>query len=502
MIEIEKTPREECGLFALYLHPTLASNNIVDQTLDPALKNQNRGEESAGISVSDGFSVWHPLKRMGKIPSLYEDYKELKKVNGGYHGYIAVVHNRYSTTGLPNLENTSPFRAETALGAFTASLNGNITNAAELKASLMKEGVEFASTTDSEVVTALIAQSPGNSWQEKVREALTRLEGAFCLVITTKDAVLAARDRNGIHPLSIAYFEVDGKECFAVSSETAAFSKLLGAVEHVEDVLPGELVEIKDSQMTKSRFITDSEEAFCKLELVYLMRQESRFEGRQLAAIRRHLGRRLARTCPPPPGADLVTCIPESAGPASRGYAEESRFPWEETLTKDRNGTLGVGSRGFMNPTPSGRKKVGENYGALDTVIDKKIVVVDDSIIGGTTARAVVEIYKRFIGELKNRGAKEVHLRIVLSQVIGFCPYGVDIDEKRYLIAKEFAQNVDEIAREIGADSLAFLPLGEFQEGINEVVGRKVGLCQGCTTGVYPQPVSRADKLIFESEIK
>lgn len=505
-IEVDK-PKEECGVFGIYLDPFLANNKIVELALDSALDGQHRGEESAGICVSDGCGLWPPIKRMGLIKDLYNDYEKGEGSHGGIYGHIAIVHNRYSTTGSSNIENAAPFRFQGDFGVFAVAHNGNITNAAELKLRLKGKGIEFKSTTDSEVIGALIFDAPEDSWGEKITGALRQLEGSFSLVISTRDTLFATRDMHGIRPLSIGVFSLDGKRCFAVSSETSGFSKL--PIEKMRDILPGELVEIKDGEMVATTFAQQTNEAFCGLEFAYLMRPDSRYEGVQIDTLRREFGRRLAIYYPVPSTVDLVTYIPESARPAAEGYAMQisrmqNRYVQSTTtMIKGRYGTLNGAVRGFINPNQSERRKVAkDNYRVFDSVEGLEIVVVDDSIIEATTTKGVVRTYKDSVGQFKNKGVSKVHLRIVFPPVISSCPFGVDIDDKRFLVAREFKQNVGEIVKYIGADSLAYLSVEQFSSGIDDTVGRKVGLCLGCVKGEYPVDKFQANKLIFESEVK
>jgi amidophosphoribosyltransferase len=504
-MELDK-PHEECGIFGLYLHPSLASNDTANLALESALQNQHRGEESAGMIISDGYSVWPAIKTMGLIRDLYGKYKSEKAVNGGIYGHIVNVHNRYSTTGSSIIENAAPYRFESNLGTLGVSHNGNITNAVELKSKLISKGYSFMGTTDSEVIGVLIADSAGETWQEKVYSASQKLQGAFCLVVNTKDKILAVRDRYGFHPLYLGSFGSQDKQCFAVSSETPAI-QMLNPTE-VRMVNPGEIVEIGEEGLTSIDF-AQPDEHFCGLEMAYLMRPDGYFENTQLDTIRRHHGELLAATCPVPKTTDFVTYIPESAKSASEGFANElsqiQNRPVQSvtTMMKGRYGTLKGNVRGFINPDLNTRKSIAStHYYPYDIVEDKEIALVEDSVIAGVTTDDVMKIYRKAVGLFKDRGVRRVHLRVVFPKVISSCPYGIDIDDSRFLIAKEFEQNTEEICKHIGADSLGYLVVDEYGQGVNNAVGRRVNLCLGCTTGVYPESVNETNKLILESEVR
>lgn len=486
-------PREECGVFGLYLDPNLAHNGIVEMALGCALNNQHRGEESCGVCVSDGYSLWPPIKRMGLIKDLYADYKKEKKEHGGLYGQIVIVHNRYSTTGSSNIENAAPFRFDTNLGVMAVAHNGNITNASYLKAELFKKGATFSSTTDSEVIGALISASSGGTWREKIEDALSKLEGSFSLIISTTDKLFAARDRHGIRPLSVGSFSAEDRKCFAVSSETAALTPL--QVEEMWDVEAGELLEIGNCGVEHGRFAPKHESSFCGLEIAYLMRPDSSLRETQMDTIRRFLGGKLAEIYPPTSGVDLVTYIPESSRPAAEGYAQKLGLPTVTSMIKGRYGTLNGSVRGFINPNEKERQGVVRNYHVFDVVKGKDIVLVDDSIIRGNTTRGVIKV-------LKEAGVGKIHLRIIFPPVAGYCPLGTDINEKDFLVAREFGGDISAIAKYIGVDSLGYLTPSQYLLAVSEVIRKDIGLCLGCVTGKYPVENFQTDKLIFEADIK
>ncbi len=500
--------KEECGVFGMWLSPHLASKDIVRFALSQAINNQHRGEESAGMCISDGCCLWPPIKSMGHIKDLYKKYEVEYGRNGGIFGHIANVHNRYSTTGSSNIENAAPFRfeMEEAADSFAVSFNGNITNALELRTEL-SQNYKFSSTTDTEVIGALIAQTPGDCLEEKMIAACGRLEGAFSLVISTRDSLFGVRDGHGIKPLCAAVFEVEGQEgqdCFAISSETCALTKL--KIKKIMEVRPGEIIRIKDGQLTSSFFSSSKEEDICGLEFAYLIRPDSHVKGGegkwyQMEEIRRHLGAYLAEKNPPPRGIDYVTYIPESSKPAAEGFAEELGVPMRTGSLKSRYGDINGSMRWFINPNNVTRgQNARKNYFPFDWVAGQRIVLVDDSVIEGNTTKGVNKILKEEVGLLRNSGVAELHLRIIFPPVIAPCPYGVDIPETRFLVGEEFgSENWKQIAEYLGADSIAYLVPVEFSGGISEAVGRRVGLCMGCTTGNYPTAYIRARKDILET---
>ena len=505
-------PREECGVFGIYFPHEDISKNIVKITLAGALANQHRGEESAGIVVGNGQRISPVFKRMGLVRNLYEAYLHPESEGDSFdrsslEGYIAVAHNRYSTTGSSNILNAGPFSFESDLGQIAVSHNGNITNSEKLKKQLISSGYTFSSTTDSEVIGALIVSSEGITWEEKIINALPQLNGSFSLVVCTKDSLYGIRDRIGNRPLSYAQFRQDGVIGFAISSESVAFDNL--GFDYKREVLPGEMIKINNSEVASSYFVESDEiaPAFCGLEVAYLERPDSRIEGIQLDTIRRSLGGSLAILYPPLDSIDFVTYIPESARSSAEGYAALSAnilgrpVPCITTMIKNRYGTIDGAIRGFIHPDNTTRQRVGlENYHPLDLLIGKKVVVVDDSIIRGNTTAGVVTNIRHYVGDLRNSGAAEVHLRIIFPPVIDFCPLGTDINETDYLIARELEGNIDKIARELDVDSLGYLTPAQFQEGVNRALGYEFKLCLGCTTGDYPVETFQVDKRIFEED--
>lgn len=498
-------PREECGVFGIYFPHRSFREDIIQTTLSGLIANQHRGEESAGIVTANGERVSLPLKRMGLVRGLFREYRGLSEDLKNYlHGHISVSHTRYSTTGSSNIENAAPFLHEDPfMGSIAASHNGNITNAHALKEVLHAKGYTFASTTDSEIIGPLIADSPGETWDEKITAALRRLEGSFSLLLMTKDALYGARDPLGNRPLSFAQFQRDGINGYALSSESPAFDNL--GISYQREVYPGELIKFDKKGMSSVQFTESEKQALCGLEIAYLMRADSRIEGIQLDTIRRLLGGKLAEKHPIPKDVDFITYIPESARSAAEGFSEQMRqlgldVPIRTSMMKNRYGVIGGAIRGFINPNEETRTEVARgNYYPFDLLVGKKIGAVDDSIIRGKTTGGVIQTLKRYVGFLRDSGVAEVHLRIVFPPVIDPCPLGTDINNKDFLVAQKFNSDIDEIAQFLGADSLAYLSPEDYGAVVNEALKREFGLCLGCTTGEYPVGAFRAEKNIFEN---
>lgn len=496
-------PREECGIFGIYFKHPKFYDHIVPATLSGLLTNQHRGEESAGIVVSDGKKLSLPFKRMGLIRELFQDYRQFEKKEERLSGYLSIAHTRYSTTGSSNLANAAPFLfSDPKLGQIAVAHNGNITNADNLRKEI--KNYKFSSSTDSEVIGTLIIYSKGATWDEKIVRALNKLQGSFSLLLLTKDTLYGVRDSIGNRPLSYADFEKDGTVGYALSSESPAFDNL--EIRYQREIKPGELIKFSKGKKKSIKFTKEVAQAFCGLEIAYLMRADSRLEKIQLDTIRRHLGAKLAKTHPIPKKIDYITYIPESAKSSAEGFAEEvSRqtehlIPIRTSMIKGRYGTIYGVIRGFISPDKSLRSQVAHgNYYPFDWLIGKRVVLVDDSIIRGTTTGGVISILRYKVGFLRTNGAKEVHLRIIFPPIIGSCPLGTDINDQDKLIAKELS-NVSEIADYLKVESLEYLTPKEFSQEVNSCLGKEFGLCLGCTTKNYPVASFNADKKIFEKK--
>lgn len=500
----KEKPREECGIFGIYFpHPDFGEKTAID-LITGLHVNQHRGEESAGIVVAGRKHMSEPFKRMGLVKVLKDAYEHAPiEVKNDLNGTIGIGHNRYSTTGSSNIENAAPFKfVSPDLGPVALAHNGNITNADQFRKELCKKGYQFTSTTDSEVIGNLILDSKGANWDEKITKTLKKLEGSFNLVLCTRNALYGARDSLGNRPVSFAEFEKDGVKGYAISSESPAFDDL--GIIYQRELKPGELIKFNQDGVNSSMFEEKTNPAFCGLEIAYLMRPDSRIEKVQLDTIRRNLGEKLAQSQPPPEDIDYITYIPESSRQSAEGYSEKSsqllerNVPVRTSMIKGRYGSVNGSIRGFINPDNNQRESIGKsNYYVMDWVIGKKIVVVDDSIIRGNTTRGVVNTLKQYVGDMKNSGAKEIHLRIIFPKVKYPCPLGTDINDKDFLVAREI-ETVDKIAGYLGSDTLGYLSIEEYQSMVNTVMGKEYPLCLGCTNGRYPIQSYNTNKELFE----
>ena len=391
-------------------------------------------------------------------------------------GVTAIGHTRYSTAGSSSIENAQPVLARTKGGFVALAHNGNLTNAAELRMELEDRGSIFSSTMDSEVIVHRLARSNADSPDDRLAEALCDVEGAFSLIVTIGDTLLAARDPRGWRPL--VFGRLGNAPVFA--SETCALD-IVGAT-YEREVQPGEIIAVDASGVRSSFPMPRRELKRCVFEYVYFARPDSRVFGGSVDRARRALGKRLAREHPAP-DAELVFSVPDSSNSAALGFAEESGLPYELALI--RNHYIG---RTFIQPTQAGRDaKVKVKYNPVREVLEgKKVVMVDDSIVRGTTTRGLVAL-------VRGAGAREVHMRVSSPPVTGPCYYGIDTPSREELIAARLSP--EEIARDLGVDSLGYLSL----EGMLESVpGGPHGFCHACFSGDYPTaPPTDPDKLRF-----
>ena len=470
-------PREECGVIGVWWPgaPVARTTFVGLHAL------QHRGQESAGIAVSDGARL-SLHKRLGLVSSVFDE-ETLHRLDGGDDRsappQAAIGHTRYSTTGSNTLPNVQPVYAETDRGELMLGHNGNLTNARWLRDELGEQGVEFASASDTEVLAKLIAHAPGRTWAQRVDHAFHRATGAYTFTMLTADAMVAARDPIGFRPLALGRLPGGG---WAVASESAALDAM--GAQFVRDVEAGEVITITAAGVDayRSTKAGPDRERLCVFEFVYLARPDSVIDGRLLYEARIEMGRALAREHPA--DADLVIAVPDSAIPAAIGYAEEAGLPYREGLIKSRY----VG-RTFIQPAQAGREEaVRLKFNPLPELLrDKRVVVVDDSIVRGTTTGPIVALLRR-------AGAAEVHVRIHSPEMRHPCYMGVDTGRKGELIASTHA--TDEIRQVIGADSLGFLSR---QGLLTAVGGRTDSRCTACFDGVYPTDVPlELDKLAME----
>lgn len=449
--------REECGLIGIWNHEEAANMAYLG-----LYAQQHRGQEGAGVvSVSGSPGTFHRFKGIGLVSDVFDSCNFAEELPGD----SAIGHVRYTTAGGGGLSNVQPFFSEVSVGPVALAHNGNLTNADILKTQLIKDGAIFNSTSDTEIILHLLARSEaGQPLVENVISSLKQVEGAYSLLFLFKDRLIGVRDPWGVRPLSLAKID-DG---WAIASETCAFD-LIGA-SYVREIAPGELVEIQTGKEPKSYFpFPRVPEAPCIFEYVYFARPDSLIFGRDVYSVRKKLGMELAKESPVE--ADIVVPVPDSGVAAAIGFSQELDIPVEMGLI--RNHYVG---RTFIEPQQSIRDfgvkiKHNPNRGVLQ---GKRIVVIDDSIVRGTTSRKLVNM-------LRDAGAKEVHMRISSPPTVDPCYYGIDTPEKKELIASNMS--VDDIRQFVGVDTLAYLSL----DGLYKAVGSQKGkFCDACFSGNYP----------------
>jgi amidophosphoribosyltransferase len=451
-------PRDECGVFGIYA----PERDVARLAYFSLFALQHRGQESAGIATGSRGGNIMALRDQGLVAQVFDENK-LRSLLGD----MAIGHVRYSTTGSSHWENTQPIvrgdRRELALAH-----NGNLINAVELHAELRERGVSFASTSDSEIIAALLATHPAERIEDAVADVLPRLKGAFSTVVMTNDAVVAFRDPHGLRPLALGVMEGgDGPPAYTVASESCAFD-LIGA-RHLRDVYPGEVITLTEGGF-RTRVVAGSErQAFCVFEYIYFARPDSRMAGTVLQVARGRMGERLWHEAPVE--ADLVIPVPDSGNAAARGLARAAGLPQDDGFIKNR-----YVARTFIQPGQELRKQgLRLKFNPLPEVVaGQRLIVVDDSIVRGNTTRQIVQM-------LRDAGAAEIHLRISAPPIKHPCHYGIDMSTREEMIAHD--RTVDEVAAELGADSLHYLSL----EGVYDAVGTsRETHCDACFTGEYP----------------
>src|ERR1700734_2597929 len=455
--------REECGVVAVHGHPDAAR-----QAYLALYALQHRGQESAGIATADYTNLYN-IKGMGLVADIFTD-----EVLSKLPGELSIGHTRYSTTGDSALLNAQPIRVDSTRGLIAIAHNGNLVNLGTLRTRLEREGAYFQTTSDSEIIVQLIAHSNANSLIEAIADSLRQVSGAFSIVMMTRDRIFAARDPYGFRPLSMGRItNPDGPDTVVFASETCAFDLLRAKYER--DVLPGELVMVPGDEATTRQF-APPQQSSCIFEHVYFARPDSMIYGRWVQESREEMGRQLARESHV--DADLVVPVPDSGVTAAIGYAPESGIPFRFGLI--RNHYVG---RTFIEPSQAIRDfGVKLKLNPVRNLLEgKRIILVDDSIIRGTTSRKIVRM-------VRAAGAKEVHLRISCPPTISPCFYGVDTPSKKDLIAANKA--VAEICKFVEADSLAYLSLVGLTHACTKgepVDGLSPGsFCTACYTGDYP----------------
>jgi len=452
--------KDECGVVAIYAHPeaeTLAYLGL------HAL--QHRGQESAGIASSDGVNI-RVHKAMGLVADIFTE-----EVLAKLRGTLAIGHTRYSTAGDSALMNAQPIMARSHKGTIALAHNGNLVNALEIRTRLETQGSIFHTNSDTEVIVHLMAQSREHTLPEAIADALRQVEGAFSLVMVTPDRILAARDPRGFRPLAMGRIPAAGpdrQDTIVFASETCAFD-LIGA-RYEREVKPGEMVVVGPEGVSSKFYAPAQPQSACIFEHVYFSRPDSLVFGRPVEISREQLGRALAREAPA--DADIVVPVPDSGVSAAMGYAAESGIPFRFGLI--RNHYVG---RTFIEPQQHVRDfGVKLKLNPVRSVLQgKRVVLIDDSIVRGTTSRKIVRI-------VRQAGASEVHMRISCPPTISPCFYGVDTPSKRQLIAAN--KSVEEIREYIGADSIAYLSVEGLKQACGE--GEKATYCTACYTGKYP----------------
>lgn len=471
-------PRDECGVFGVYA----PGHEVARLSYFALYALQHRGQESAGIAAADRGGNIITRRELGLVSQVFSE-NDLRTLSGD----LAIGHVRYSTTGSNAWENSQPVHRSAGTNGSSRELalahNGNLVNAVELREELSERGVTFSSTSDSEIVAALLATHPAERIEDAILDVLPRLEGAFSIVVMTKDRVVAFRDPHGLRPLVLGALPPRnapadaasghggggnaGEVRYCVASESCAFD-IIGAT-LLREVNPGEVVTLTEDGLHSRQGAHAERKSFCVFEYIYFARPDSRMNDQVLQVVRGRMGEILARESPAQ--ADLVIPVPDSGNAAARGYARASGLPQDDGFVKNR-----YVARTFIQPGQELRKHgLRMKFNPLPEVVGgKRLVVVDDSIVRGNTTRQIVQM-------LRDAGAREVHMRISAPPIKHPCHYGIDMSTRQEMIAHE--RSVEQIAAELGCDSLAYLSL----EGVYEAVGADRSThCDACFTGDYP----------------
>ena len=460
-------PRSNCGVVAVYGHPEAARLVYLG-----IYSQQHRGQESAGIVSGDGHTL-HRHVGPGLVADVFADANLFRSLSG----YMAIGHNRYSTTGASKVANAQPIQVNFKDGPFAVAHNGNFTNAENLHHQLVDQGALFQTSTDTEVILPLIARSRATTLAEKIIEALRQISGAYSLVMMTRDRIYAARDRNGVRPLCL------GKKngTWFVCSETCALDLLRADV--IRDIAPGELLEIGPDGIHSFQIEPSPGRFACIFEFIYFSRPDSRIFNENVDKVRRKLGKNLALESPA--DADIVISVPDSSNTAAVGFSRRTNIKFELGLI--RNHYVG---RTFIHPDQDMRDfNVRVKFNAVKGVLDgRRVVIVEDSIVRGTTLRQLVRLVRK-------AGSSQVHVRVSSPPIISPCYYGMDFPSKGELIAANM--DVEHIRTFLECDTLAYLSL----EGLLASVSREEGdFCTACFTGQYPIPIHEGmDKFQLEN---
>ena len=476
-------PHEECGVIGVFA----PNEDVARMTFFGLYALQHRGQEAAGMAVADGqtMSIHKGVGLVSHVftPAAMADLK----------GHYAIGHTRYSTTGSSSLRNAQPFMIETIHGPLALAHNGNLVNSIELRNELMQQGVGFSSSSDTEVMTMMLARNGGATWEERIRTAMKKWVGAYSLVILTRDCVYAVRDPWGFRPLCIGLLPSGGH---AVASEVGALQTL--GCEAIRDVKPGEVVSLSNNALKVMQALPSvTPSAMCVFEHIYFARPDQTWDGINVHHVRQRLGEELAREVKreflkqiadeESRFADVIIPVPDSSVPAAIGFSRVSGIPYNDGFIKNRY----VG-RTFIEPTDSLRKRgVALKFNVInENVRDKRVVMIDDSIVRGNTTGPLIKL-------LRNAGAKEVHVAITCPPIAHPCFMGVDMGRHEGLIAHN--RTVEDIREYVEADSLYYLSV----DGMMKAVQRLDGFCQACFTGQYPIPVDLSNvKTGFERVTK
>jgi amidophosphoribosyltransferase len=446
-----------CGLFGVAGH-----DNAAYMTYLGLYALQHRGQESAGIVTADGARTYMQ-KEMGLVNDVFS-----QEVLESLPGHIAIGHTRYSTTGSSVGRNIQPIVVNYKSGSLAVAHNGNLTNSTPLRQEMEREGSIFQTTTDTETILHLVARSQEPLLEDRLKEALAHVEGAYCLLLLSEDTLVAVRDPRGFRPLCIGEFE----GATLLASESCAFDIMGGS--YLRSLEPGEMVVVRNGEMVSHHISPARQRTPCVFEFVYFARPDSRIYGEKVDKVRRRLGKYLAREHPA--DADIVISVPDSSNTAALGYASQSGIRFEIGLI--RNHYVG---RTFIQPGQERRDhEVRVKFNPVEGVLKgRSVVVIDDSIVRGTTSRKLVRL-------LRGAGAREIHLRISSPPVSWPCYYGVDIPTREELIASHMS--VAEIEESLEADSLGYLSL----EGMLEAASEVGSMCSACFSGDYPVPITES----------
>jgi len=459
--------RCECGVFGIF-----GAKNAAQMTYFGLYALQHRGQEGAGIVTFDGKEL-HEVRGQGEVAEVFNRQERLTELKGDR----AIGHNRYSTAGSSTLRNVQPLVITFKGEKLAAAHNGNLTNAESLKRHLEQSGSIFQTTSDTEIPLHLIAKSKRTTLAEMIADALKRVQGAYSMLFLDKDTLVAARDPHGFRPMALGRLG----SSWVIASETCSFD-IIGA-EYVRDVLPGEVVEITEAGLKSFFPFRETKHAFCIFEFIYFARPDSKIFGENVDKIRRRLGRYLALQHPAE--ADIVISVPDSSNTATLGFSEQSKIPFEFGFI--RNHYVG---RTFIDPKQDIRDlDVKVKFNPVKGVLkDKRVVVVDDSIVRGTTMKKLIQM-------LRDAGAKEIHLRISSPPIVSPCFYGIDMPTKEELIASHMS--VEDIGKHLGVDSIGYLSIDAM---LSMHSLPKEDFCVACFSGKYPTNVeNRNGKLALES---